>query len=228
MALPFWGLVKATGGGPGFMVGALAAVAGALLWAKLVWPLVRRYFFLQFFVYFRMSDHPGLGGLLREALGMNAALKAWPSHLNVMCALTLAVVVGVFVIVETAAAMAPSLALREPLLVIANFVYLMAFLWPCTTAAGFYRLCLKPAEDVYLPGTMVPGGQRGQGSPEGTEPAGGGSGNVPDCAGEDCGVESSGDPPENGSSAADEEYNPGAGERGCRGGGGGEGGDRDS
>ncbi|MDR1081326.1 MAG: hypothetical protein LBQ79_10300 [Deltaproteobacteria bacterium] len=169
MALPLWALVKASGGGPGYLFGAVAAVAGALLWAHLVWPLARRYLFLQFFVYFRMSDHPGLGGLLREAVRLNRALVAWPTHLNVLCALTAAVVIGTLVAVGTALAVIPSLEPREPVMFLANGVYLLAFLWPAVTAAGFYRLCLRPAEDVYLPGT----------GPDGRDPGTGGEGYGP-------------------------------------------------
>ncbi|MDR1035834.1 MAG: hypothetical protein LBT40_04490 [Deltaproteobacteria bacterium] len=152
MALPLWALVKASGGGPGFLVGALASVAGALLWAHLVWPLARRYLFLQFFVYFRMSDHPGLGGLLREAVELNRALAAWPSHLNVLCALALAVAAGALILAGAVLALSSRLEPREASMLFANGIYLTAFLWPAVTAAGFYRLCLRPSEDVYLPG----------------------------------------------------------------------------
>ncbi|MDR2613250.1 MAG: hypothetical protein LBG06_10685, partial [Deltaproteobacteria bacterium] len=120
--LPFWAFARGTAGG--LLLGALALAGAAALWIKLVWPAARRYLFLQFFVYFRISDHPGLGGLFREALALDRTLKAWPSHLNVLCALAFAVILGVFVAASSVAAMAPSLASPEPGLALANAAYL--------------------------------------------------------------------------------------------------------
>ncbi|MDR1041988.1 MAG: hypothetical protein LBR80_17840 [Deltaproteobacteria bacterium] len=177
LALPFMALLKSHGLGAVLFLGLLATAAGLILWLRFVWPMARRYFFLQFFVYFRMSDHPGLGGLISEAVKIDRSLRAWPSHLNALCALTLAVVLGAFILLETVAAMASGPGTRGPLLILSNAAYLMAFLWPAATAAGFYRLCLRPAEDVYLPGAT--GGGRGGGPMEdgGPDQGDGGRGN---------------------------------------------------
>ncbi|MDR3152825.1 MAG: hypothetical protein LBW85_00800 [Deltaproteobacteria bacterium] len=175
--LPSWALAKANSPG----MGAIALIFGVFLWIRLLWPAVRRYFFLQIFVYFRMSDHPGLGGLLRETFGIERSLKAWPSHLNALCGLTLAVLLGIFIAVESVSAMIPAVTPAEPGLILSNAVYLLAFMWPVTAAAGFYRLCLRPSEEVSLPGlqpeseggAVQEAGAAGQGqTPNGTAGSG--------------------------------------------------------
>jgi hypothetical protein len=150
LALPVWA-IAGSGGAAGYPLAVLAFITASVIWLRLLWPRVRRYFFLQFFMYFRISDHPGLGALFREAANIDRDLKAWPMHLNVLCMVTFLVILGIFVAVESVAAMIPDIMPSEPGLTVANLAYLLAFLWPAVTAAGFYRLCLRPYEAETLP-----------------------------------------------------------------------------
>jgi hypothetical protein len=158
IALPLWIVSRSLGGGTGRLIEAAAVLGGVILWIRFVWPSFRQYFFLQFFVYFRISDHPGLGGLFRETARIYVELKEWPSHLNMMCAQAAMMIVATFVFVQMWAALALNHLPRAAGAFISNAVFLAAFLWPLVGAAGFYRLCLRPT-DGDCPPAAAPGGE---------------------------------------------------------------------
>jgi hypothetical protein len=120
----------------------------AYLWFRLVWPLVRRFFFLQFFVFFNMSDHPGMPGFTRQLLQISEDLKLWPSHLNAMVGIAFLLLIGVTVPTQFLILILENVLPFPAISFISHSIMIIAFLWLITAMAGFYRLCLYPKDEI--------------------------------------------------------------------------------
>jgi hypothetical protein len=134
-------------GKAGVLLGGFAFIITVYLWIKFLWPIVRRFLFLQFFVFFHISDHPGGTDLFKKILEMDRQLKYWPSHLNYMALNTFLTILVLFIavtMIELALlAFCPNLVARF----VGQFMIILGMCWPIIAIAGFYRICLCPPED---------------------------------------------------------------------------------
>jgi hypothetical protein len=158
MGTPMFMVGRLSASGANFLIMLLAVAASVFLWCRLIWPVVRRFLFLQFFLYFHISDYPN-GSDRVSMWDFDQYLKHWPTHLNYMALCTLLSIMAIFI---------PVTLLQEIFLIIsestfvqmlsefvAQFLIFLGLLWPSLAIAGFYRLCLFPPEDE-LPGPTGP------------------------------------------------------------------------
>ncbi|MDR2459517.1 MAG: hypothetical protein LBE38_01850 [Deltaproteobacteria bacterium] len=146
MTLPALVIYNLTGSN--FLALIILTILTIFLWIRFMWPLVRRFLFLQFFVYFRFVDYPGEPGFFRQALAIHKELGLWPRHLNSMFGYACLIVIGVFIPMTILNIILESFVPVEVIYIIDYFVFTLAYLWMVLAASGFYRLCLNPINPV--------------------------------------------------------------------------------
>jgi hypothetical protein len=147
MCLPGLVLSKLLGKA-GFLLVAALVMATGYFWVRFLWPVVRRFLFIQFFAFFHISDHPGGSDLIKNVWDLDQLLKFWPSHLNYMALYTFLTIFVIFIpvgIIQFAL-----MAVRPEILslLVGQFILFFGVLWPAIAIAGFYRICLGPPEDI--------------------------------------------------------------------------------
>ncbi|MDR1487004.1 MAG: hypothetical protein LBT62_03260 [Deltaproteobacteria bacterium] len=111
---------------------------------RFIWPIFRRFIFLEFITFFLMVDGR-IGIWAQRVVMVFQALKFYPKHLNqavgllVCTTLALSLVIGIIMLLTDLAGL--------PMLVeelLCQMVYYIGTLWPLVALAGFYRLVLNP------------------------------------------------------------------------------------
>jgi hypothetical protein len=145
MFVPWFALMGR--GGPAMVIGMILIILAGYLWGRFLWPVMRRFLFLQCFVYFSLSDSPRLSGFFRTTLELDRRLRYWPSHLNHMAAYAFLAFILLFMatgmIMLLLSPVGPDFVPR----LVGQYVILLGFLWLTISIAGFYRLCLNPPEE---------------------------------------------------------------------------------
>ncbi|MDR2367151.1 MAG: hypothetical protein LBF58_03435 [Deltaproteobacteria bacterium] len=122
--------------------------ASLFLFIKFVWPILRRYFFLQYLAFFAMAE--GESGnwaykLLLIFRRLNSYGRALHQAILTVLVVFLALNVGLFVL----SAMLSAVGAPTPLIKLAaQLVYLIAVAWFIVALSGFYRLCLAPEPET--------------------------------------------------------------------------------
>jgi hypothetical protein len=139
---------RLAGTGGFFLVGFLLVVS-VFFWCRYLWPEARRVLFIQFLIYFRVSDNPKRTRFFQDVLRVYRYLKFFPSHLNYMSLYTFLTLLGMMLLSGILAL--PALFIPVPIAgqFVVQFVFLLGMLYPLVGIAGFYRLCLYPMMDNF-------------------------------------------------------------------------------
>ncbi|MDR0622207.1 MAG: hypothetical protein LBJ61_10075 [Deltaproteobacteria bacterium] len=134
--------------GPLFLIfSTFGFVATLFLIAKYVWPILRRFFFLQFMAFFAIGEGQ-TGDWTHGLFALFRKLKAFPRQLNQAVITALVVLMGLNLILFVLAAILSAIGLPYPAVQLASqFVNLFIVSWFMVALAGFYRLCLAPVDD---------------------------------------------------------------------------------
>ncbi|MDR2387081.1 MAG: hypothetical protein LBE80_05780 [Deltaproteobacteria bacterium] len=114
------------------------------LFIKFVWPLVRRYLFLQYMGFFSLVE--GFSGNWVNALMiLFRKLKAYPRPLNQAIITILALFLSLSFVLLIVSAILANFKIPNSLIELATeFIYLICLSWILVALSGFYRLYLAP------------------------------------------------------------------------------------
>ncbi|MDR0354190.1 MAG: hypothetical protein LBJ64_00400, partial [Deltaproteobacteria bacterium] len=130
----------AAGGGNMFFLSALGFLLSAGIFIKLVWPLFRKFVFLQYFLYFSLVEGYK-GSTIARMKSLYEQLRAHPHQLNVGLAMVIGYSASVFIFVSIIVGimyfMLPS---QTAIGFVQQFLFLLTKIVVLLTLAGFYRL----------------------------------------------------------------------------------------
>ncbi|MDR2302910.1 MAG: hypothetical protein LBF38_12865 [Deltaproteobacteria bacterium] len=138
--------------GPFFAILSVLAFSVSLfLFIKYVWPLVRRYLFLQYMAFFSMVEGFS-GSWVNGLMVLFRKLKAFPRHLNQAIITTLALFLSLsFVLIIVSAVLANFKIPPGVIELATEFLYLICVAWIMVALSGFYRLYLSPEPSDLAP-----------------------------------------------------------------------------
>jgi hypothetical protein len=154
------GLIHALAYGTGlpspvfFFVTLFGFIASIFIFLRYVWPILRRYFFLNYMAFFSMVEgHSGLW--TRRLANIFQRLKFYPHHLNQAIIIALAIYLSLFLVLSVISVIMVLLALPSTVVsFLTQFIYLIVASWLIVALSGFYRLCLAP--ELYNTNSQAP------------------------------------------------------------------------
>lgn len=149
--LPFsilFGLSRRTGVGQGtaFLLAVGGLAVGVVVFARYLWPMIRRFLVLEYVTFFAMVDgfRGGLPGKMTE---IYRGLKDYPRHLNQAILIFVMLIVSVLIAAAVVNQVLMLLIRSDMVAVLVNqIVFLLAMTYVMLTLAGFYRLSLAPLD----------------------------------------------------------------------------------
>jgi hypothetical protein len=128
---------------PVFMFAALLGFGVSLfLFLKYVWPVLRRYLFLNYMAFFSLIDDQS-GGWVNRLIGLFRQLHHFPRHMHQAIIIVLVLYLGLFLVLSIISIILFTLNLPMFLVtLITQFFYMIVATWLLVALSGFYRLCL--------------------------------------------------------------------------------------